>query len=206
MQEFVSSIPPRQPDQSEEARIKKLKEDIQEQRQFVKKTCQIILFGYNAKYTNTTIEDLTQEILLKACRNASKYRGEAKLTTWLDRITKTTIIDFLRRQKNEPSASGISVDTDIEGYKPFELPDKRLGPEKLLLRQEEQEIFKEGMKKLSPRQKQVVEIILANGGEKTQEKLAEELGIPYESLKDILFKAKKKLTRYAQSRYQSRRA
>jgi RNA polymerase sigma-70 factor (ECF subfamily) len=53
-----------------------------------------------ARYPNhaTVAEDLTQETLFKACRSASSFRGEAKLTTWLGRIARNVFLDYRGRE------------------------------------------------------------------------------------------------------------
>jgi RNA polymerase sigma-70 factor (ECF subfamily) len=44
-------------------------------------------------------EDLYQEICLQLCRSYSKYRGEAKPSTWLYRVALNTSISFVRQRK-----------------------------------------------------------------------------------------------------------
>lgn len=40
--------------------------------------------------------DFVQESLLRVCRNAVRFRGEASVSTWLTRIVMNTSSDFLR--------------------------------------------------------------------------------------------------------------
>ena len=46
--------------------------------------------------------DIVQETLLAAIQNASKFRGEASLKTWLVGILKFKVIDALRSQSRQP--------------------------------------------------------------------------------------------------------
>lgn len=43
-------------------------------------------------------EDISQEVFIKAYRSIDKFRGGAKLSTWLYRITMNTFIDSKRRK------------------------------------------------------------------------------------------------------------
>ncbi len=44
-------------------------------------------------------EDLSQEVFIKAFRSVQKFRGDAKISTWLYRITINTFIDQRRKKK-----------------------------------------------------------------------------------------------------------
>ena len=47
--------------------------------------------------------DAVQEALVSAYRNASSYRGDAAVTTWLHRIVVNASLDLLRRHAARPS-------------------------------------------------------------------------------------------------------
>lgn len=51
----------------------------------------MLAFGEDAK-------DAAQEAFLKAYRSISKFRGDAKFSTWLYRITNNVCLDYLRRR------------------------------------------------------------------------------------------------------------
>ncbi len=44
-------------------------------------------------------EDITQEVFIKIYRKISNFRGDAKLSTWIYRITKNTCYNHLKRDK-----------------------------------------------------------------------------------------------------------
>ena len=48
---------------------------------------------------NHQIDDLAQEIFLRAYRKLGKFRGDAPFEHWLSRVTITTCYDFLRRER-----------------------------------------------------------------------------------------------------------
>ena len=52
------------------------------------------------------VDDLTQEVFLRAIRNISRFRGESQFSTWLYRIAMNTVRDFLRGQNRPQAAPG----------------------------------------------------------------------------------------------------
>jgi RNA polymerase sigma-70 factor (ECF subfamily) len=46
-----------------------------------------------------TAEDVTQEAFLHAFRSLRKFRGQAKFSTWLFRITRNCAVDAIRRRE-----------------------------------------------------------------------------------------------------------
>ena len=64
------------------------------------------VFATARKYARreSEVEDIAQEIFIKAFQNLGKYRGEAPFQHWLMRIAVRTCYDFLRRhQRNRES-------------------------------------------------------------------------------------------------------
>ena len=44
-------------------------------------------------------EDITQDVFLKAYKNASRFQNDSTLSTWMYKIARNTVIDALRRRK-----------------------------------------------------------------------------------------------------------
>jgi len=44
-------------------------------------------------------EDLTQDVFLKAYRNTDSFKGDSKVSTWVYRIARNTVLDALRKKK-----------------------------------------------------------------------------------------------------------
>jgi RNA polymerase sigma factor (sigma-70 family) len=49
-----------------------------------------------------TAEDLTQDIFIKLYRSLAQFRGDAKFTTWLYRLTSNLVTDYRRAQRRKP--------------------------------------------------------------------------------------------------------
>lgn len=65
-------------------------------------------------------EDLLQEVFIRAVRNASSFRGEARVSTWLWSIARNCLLDELRRARPEVHLdddgwSGIEARTQAPG-------------------------------------------------------------------------------------------
>lgn len=54
-------------------------------------------------------EDITQEVFIKIYRKIGDYRGDAKLSTWIYRITKNTCFNHLKREKKYREMDEIST-------------------------------------------------------------------------------------------------
>jgi RNA polymerase sigma-70 factor (ECF subfamily) len=60
------------------------------------RVCNILFHTLGA---SPNIEDLAQEVFIKAYYSLRQYRGESALSTWLYRITVNVALDELRREK-----------------------------------------------------------------------------------------------------------
>ena len=46
-------------------------------------------------------EDLSQDIFIEVFNSAHKFRGDAKISTWLYRITVNTCLGHIKKKKNK---------------------------------------------------------------------------------------------------------
>jgi len=56
--------------------------------------------AYRVVLCTTTADDITQDVFIKVMRNAHTYRGQARFSTWLYRITINTAKEYLRKQSH----------------------------------------------------------------------------------------------------------
>lgn len=58
-------------------------------------------FAYHLTRNRTLADDVTQDAFLRAFRSIATYRGQAKFSSWLLRITRNCAIDAYRRTRHE---------------------------------------------------------------------------------------------------------
>jgi len=67
------------------------------------------------------VDDLTQEVFLRAYRYRRSFRGEARLSTWLYTIARNTCFTALKRAEDEPSTGAEALDAAPWGESGFEI-------------------------------------------------------------------------------------
>ena len=136
-------------------------------------------------------EELTQEAFVKAYRNLSNFRQEARFYTWLCRIAINLSIDFIRKRKRRPT---FSFDESI-GIKDGsgEIADSHnLGnPHEELQNKEIRKRIIETVEKLPEEQKRVLVLREIDG--LSYREISEILGIPEGTVMSRLYYARKKL-------------
>ena len=63
-------------------------------------------------------EDAVQEALAGAFKNATNFRGEAALKTWIIAILRNKVADILRQRQRRPMVASQMQETDQEGALP----------------------------------------------------------------------------------------
>ena len=120
--------------------------------------------AYHLLGSRDAMDDVLQEVYLKAHRRLAGFRGDSSLSTWLYRITYTTCVDRLRRgQWTRPAPV-----EEIEGS----LPQPVAEDDALLLRDE----LHRALAALSPERCAAVLLVLRDGHSYAE--AAEILGVP----------------------------
>ena len=68
--------------------------------------------AYRYTHNEATAEDITQETFIKAFKALSKYKQEAKFSTWLFRITTNASIDYIRKAKKLNTTDSIEQNSE----------------------------------------------------------------------------------------------
>ena len=136
-------------------------------------------------------EDLSQEVFIKAFRSMNKFRGDAKLISWLYRITVNTAISQKRKksvskmQLQENFEESINESDQINDSEFSRNPEKKA--ESGLMRNH----LERAIEKLTPREKSI--FVLRHYNDLPQKEIAEILKINLGTVKSMLFRAIKKL-------------
>src|SRR5512134_2501104 len=97
------------------------------------------------------LDDLVQEVFVIAFRGLERFRGDARLSTWLYRICVNVALGKIRTRKRRPLAIGIA-DLDATSADPS-LTERPETPDRTLERRQEQEKVYRALEQLAPKKR-----------------------------------------------------
>ncbi|MEM7508768.1 MAG: RNA polymerase sigma factor [Pseudomonadota bacterium] len=128
-------------------------------------------------------EDVAQEVMMKLWRQAADWRpGEAKVTTWLYRVTQNLCIDRIRRRKPV---------TDIDDI--AEPADGRPSVLEQLTTQERNRALADAIAELPDRQREA--LVLRHFEALSNPEIAARLDCSVEAVESLLARARRQLTK-----------
>ena len=111
------------------------------------------------KHNEQDALDITQDAFLKAYLSIGKYRGDARFSVWMYRITYNLCLDKLRQTKRRAEAP---IDGD-DGAAVLQIADNAPSPEERTLSREMSEAVQRGLDTLSPKLRAVLVMREASG-------------------------------------------
>ncbi len=140
-------------------------------------------------------EDVSQEVFLKVFRSFGTFKRDAKLGSWIYRITYNTCIDHLRKKETTPKPAEdefleyqLQREPATAMSRPAALDPARKAEAGLL-----QEKITQALDKVSPQEKAV--FLLRHYEDLMLNEIATTLNLSLGSVKSYLFRAVKKLQR-----------
>jgi len=133
-------------------------------------------------------EDALQEGMLAAFKNLRRFEGRSKFSSWLTRIVINAALMRLRRQRGRQAVSIDEPLGEAELTLAEWLQDSAPGPEELYAREELGEMLKQRVEEL-PRDMRTAVVLRDVEGLSTEE-AAETLGVPENTLKSRLHRAR----------------
>src|SRR6478609_11892269 len=100
------------------------------------------------------LEDLVQEVFVIAFRGLDKFRGDARLSTWLYRICVNVALGRIRTRRRRPNAIGVN-DLDSAAVDPS-LTERPETPERSMQRRQDQERVHRALETLPPKKRIVL--------------------------------------------------
>lgn len=137
------------------------------------------------------LDDIAQEVFVRAFRNLGKFRAEAPFAHWLARITVSACYDFLRKERRVREQ--VSLDAAV-----FEIPDRRI--DATLAASRAREVLAFALQRLSPDEQLI--ITLAEIEERPMREIAELTGWSETNVKVRAFRARQSLKRILENHYE----
>lgn len=109
---------------------------------------------YRVMGDRSDLEDLVQEVFVIAFRGLERFRGDARLSTWLYRICVNVALGRIRTRKRRPAALGVA-DLDAANADPS-LVERPETPERSLERRRDQAYVYDLLEKLAPKKRIVL--------------------------------------------------
>ena len=103
-------------------------------------------------------QDISQEVFIKAYRALNSFRSDSEFTTWLYRICKNTVYDYLRKVSKEKTVPLSDLSNPDENEREFEIADTSgaFDPEKNVVSNERKEIIHSAINSLSEEHRTVI--------------------------------------------------
>ena len=143
-------------------------------------------------------EDITQDVFIEVYKSVAHFRGDAKLSTWLYRISVNKSLDFIRKKKRKKRFAKLQNFLGSERIIDT-IPDRdKSNPYTIIENQERIKILYEAIETLTVNQK-IVFTLGKSEGLKNKE-IAEIIGTSLSSVESLMHRAKgnlrKKLYNY----------
>lgn len=136
------------------------------------------------------VEDLVQEVFMKAFHNLATYSNEYAFSTWLYRIATNHTIDYLRKKKLKT----LSIDQPFktrDGEMEMQLPDTNFSADEPVIKKERKNIVQDAIQNLPEKYKVVIE--MRHMEEKSYQEIADILDLPLGTVKAHIFRARELL-------------
>ena len=136
------------------------------------------------------VDDLVQEVFMKAFHNLNSYSNEYAFSTWIYRIATNHTIDYLRKKKLQT----LSIDQPYktkDGDMEMQLPDESFSTDKPVMKKERKAVVQEAIDDLPEKYRLVIE--MRHMEEKTYQEIADILDLPLGTVKAHIFRARELL-------------
>ena len=140
------------------------------------------------------VEDLTQEVFMRVYRHRATYRHEARFSTWLYRVAHNVAFNALRSKNRRPETLFSAVrrkftgGTTALGFEESVLGKTNATPTKQIAKVELQQIVRDAVEKLPPRQREATILSRFNG--MSYNEIASVMNMTPQAVKSLLCRAR----------------
>jgi RNA polymerase sigma-70 factor, ECF subfamily len=138
---------------------------------------------YRMMGPSADMEDIVQEVFLQVHRSIGEFRGQAKFSTWLHRVTVNVVLMARRAARSRPVLTG-ETPTEYE-------PDAGLTPDEDAMRRRRIEAFRRLLDRLPEKKRTVFELHELCGWSPAE--IAEHVKAPVLTVRTRLFYARREL-------------
>lgn len=139
------------------------------------------------------IEDMQQEIFLKAFDNISSYNPDYAFSTWLYRITTNHSIDYLRKKKLKTLSLDEPVQTK-DGAMSIEVADETSHTDDKIMRDQRAKVLNEALDSLPDKYREIIR--MRHMDELSYHEISALLDLPLGTVKAHIFRARELLYKY----------
>ncbi len=143
------------------------------------------------------VEDLTQEVFIKAFGSLRSFNEEYAFSTWLYKIATNSSIDYIRKRKLQTFSIDKPVALDESEYN-YELPDSTFEPDKHIIQRQRAALIEEAIRQLPEKYRKV--ILLRHTEEREYGEIAKMLKLPIGTVKAHIFRARELLNKYLRNK------
>jgi RNA polymerase sigma factor (sigma-70 family) len=143
------------------------------------------------------LEDLTQEVFIKAFQHLNDFDYQHQFASWLFKITNNHCIDYIRKKRLRVYSIDDQVKTE-DGEIGYEIPDSTYEPDLNMLREQKSKLIRHAIDSLPKKYREV--IVLRHQEELSYEEIAKETGLPVNTIKVQLFRAREMMYKFLKDR------
>ena len=147
-------------------------------------------------------EDVAQEVFLEVFKSISKFKADAKLSTWIYKITTNKCLEFIRKKKAKKRFS--FMQTILRGDLPIAMTPYFVEinhPGIILENKEKTALIFKAINALPENQKVIFTLAKIDG--KSYQEIVEITGKSLSSVESVLFRAKKSLRKKLKNFYKN---
>lgn len=139
--------------------------------------------------------DVSQDVFIKIFESIHKYKGQAKLSTWIYRIAVNHSLNHIRSKKRRNWLNTLdNLFNGDEDEKPVYEPADESSQEKQMEAEEEQQVMIKALQKLPDKQKTA--LTLNSYEEMAYKEIAEVMQIPVNQVGVLINRARKSIQQY----------
>lgn len=140
------------------------------------------------------VEDVVQEVFIRAYRGLPSFRGGSAFYTWLYRVAANTALSFLERNRTFEPLGDQDPDERADAADPIGSPGE--DPERLVMANQIAEALERGLRHLQPALLEALTLYEVEG--KSYSEIARMVDIPIGTVRTRIFRAREALARRLQ--------